>query len=466
VNSAFHFISQALAFDERSLKVFRVALAMIVLFIIAQRFSYIDNFYASSGFYHQANLWHRPWFLSPFNYFNDTLSIKIIFVIAAFLVLIWMMGFYPMLTGLLVFYFLNAIELRAPFLMNGGDILILILVFFSCLFPQVKDGFSHPQKLFTGSFVVYYFQVFYIYFSSITFKLSTQVWPKGEGLKFALMRKNYATDFGDYFSQLPDGPLIVFSYLVLLLQILGPLLLPFTYRFWRCRLALCGSLMLFHLLTGLIFHIGHFHVTSMVMWIPFIPSQVWNKLSISKELEFKILRDTMNKIKVFILCFFIFISIGMSAIDLFKLDYPDSPWVKIYPLGRVLRLHQSWDAFASKLDLRLSTYNKIRVSIKEGNVIDGINGYGAYQSFEKPRPKTYLARKILLNVPSTCHSKELLPLAEMPKELHYHYAMFLCEELQKQDVSAQRVEYMTVFPLSDPPEEKICLSYDCPQIGE
>jgi hypothetical protein len=284
--------------DPRSLALFRIAAALVLIFDLLQRLRDLDVFYVDDGIapvelVRGDPLWHWSLhFLDGSPAFQAVLLALGIFFAVALLA-----GYRTRLATLCSWLLLASLHTRMPYVGNGGDLLLRLLLFWGMFVPLSRcwsvdallrawrgnaagnsreDGLAPIASVGTAAMLI---QLCCMYFFSGLYKLNADWlgadWLGGDALLWAM--------HFDYFN-LPAAHVLaghpaLLQWLTLAtvwLELLGPLLLFFPWQTGKIRLALLAAFAVMHLLIHFTLTVGLFSIVSMIGWLLFLPPGCWN----------------------------------------------------------------------------------------------------------------------------------------------------------------------------------------------
>ena len=211
----------------------------------------------------------------------------------AFAALVWVIGFLSAICLLLGYrsriaafvcwiVYLSFVG-RNPMLIQGGDILMPLLLFWmiflpigavfaidAALSPQDRRGDSDLSIATVGLLL----QVLYVYVFGALLKTS-DIWvPNGSAIYLALHLDTFVTPVGEI---LRDYVILMqlLTFFVYWLELLAPVLLFFPDKAMVVRTITLGLLWLMHLGFRIFLHIGHFWMASLSSLCAYIPAHVW-----------------------------------------------------------------------------------------------------------------------------------------------------------------------------------------------
>jgi len=275
--------------DLRALALLRVALSSVLLTDLIFRFSDLKAFYTAQGVLPVEALfqfhWH-PFYFSVFTT-NDHYFIQLALFILNFLcVLCLLVGYRTKLFTILVWIFLISIHNRTPLIMQAGDHLLRMLVFWGIFLPWgyllSVDAYRNRATKPTISYesfagLAYVCQIVLLYYFSALLKSSVEWRSDFTALYYALSIDQIIRPIGEWLY--PHYELLkVMTAGAFYLELLLPLLLfvPF-YNAWFRMAVIIGTILL-QLGIFATMNVGLFTVTSIVMMIGVVPTSVMDKI--------------------------------------------------------------------------------------------------------------------------------------------------------------------------------------------
>jgi len=311
--------------DLRSIALFRVMLATILLTDLALRSFHMRTFYTDLGVLpreHWLELSHRwHWSLHTAN--GELWWQILLFTAAALFAFALLVGYRTRLAAFASFVLLASLLNRNGLVLQGGDQLLVIMSFWSLFLPLAarfsvdsalqpshrlqpnpvkgdgqtdKDSaaasgarpavnssdeshtapFATDSPWFSVATVAIVFQVLYLYFFTAIMKTGDAWTVRFDAAYYAVSLQHFATPIGLWMTQFP-GLLKLATGFVLGVEYFGPLLVlcPFFWPWLRLGgLLLLGSL---HLAFLLMLHIGLFPFIDFMALSLLIPGAVWVK---------------------------------------------------------------------------------------------------------------------------------------------------------------------------------------------
>ena len=262
-------------FDSRSLALFRMTLGVLVFVQAGEFWPDFQAFYGPEGISH-----------FPFSYsFLISACLFSLLPVGSMLLII---GAWTAAANLLCFVSLLVIQNANGDILQGGDVLLRLLLFWSLFLPlgqcwsvdslRGQAGFLFAlQTTYWGEWA-FTLQICFVYWTAAFFKMDPAWTENGRALFNALSIEHFTTPFGLYLRQFHDLLRCV-SKVTPWSEFIGPLLLFIPSNRGICRMAAVTLFVAFHLLgLQLLFRIGMFPVVCASAWLAFIPSFFWDRI--------------------------------------------------------------------------------------------------------------------------------------------------------------------------------------------
>ncbi len=276
--------------DVRSLALMRVCLALILLVDIRIRFEDLRAFYADWGVMPRSFLIEEvvsPFKLSfhlmnGFGLFQGFLM-ALAFVIALAL----LMGYRTRLATALSWVFLCSLQARNPQILQAGDGLIRLTLFWSMFLPLGaawsvdraldSSGKEAPKKVFSGGSVALLAQFCMLYFFTAALKNGPQWTLEGTAVYYSLQLEKFQRPFGQFLLHFPALPQIL-TPLVLWFERLGPFLILMPLGIGVVRTIGVLLFVVLHIGMGSGLHLGPFPFIGATTALVFLPSEFWDRV--------------------------------------------------------------------------------------------------------------------------------------------------------------------------------------------
>ncbi len=203
--------------DLRALAIWRMALGAVVLIDIVLRLRDLQAFYGDQGILSRAFYFQQSWEYPGYHLFlatGTTGGLLVMFAVWALAAFCLMIGYNPRIAGLVTWYFVTSIQLRNPMVMDGGDDLLRLLLFWTPFLPLGArwswDARQRPEwaKLPNAYRSVATFgvttQLFVLYFFAAFLKNGEDWLKTGDALYMTLSIDQFSTALGRTMLAYPD----------------------------------------------------------------------------------------------------------------------------------------------------------------------------------------------------------------------------------------------------------------------
>lgn len=460
-------LNELFGIDARSLALYRIGLALVVLGDLLVRLTDLKAHYSDEGVLPRITIIDdilNPWEFS-LHLANGSWEFQLVLFILAFgAAFAMLVGYMTRLATVLSWILCISVQLRNPIILQGGDIVLKVLLFWSMFLPLGAywslDGYLSRKEppapqLVSISTLALLLQVCFIYWFSALFKHDESWMQSGTAVWYALSIEQYSTSLGIYLLQFPTL-LKVMTFGTFALEAFGPFLAFFPVWTAPLRLATAVVFMLFHLV-GLNFTmvLAIFPYVCAVAWIVFIPGWFWEhvlKLKAQLASPWKA-SWTSNVLAAFFISY-IFIW-NMSTLQWVR---PPAPF-----LAAAFGIDQTWDMFAPS-PLREDGWYVIPGKLRDGSEVDLFTG---------GKPVDWIKPPSLSAVYRNDHWRSYmmnLMLDEYGPQPLRDYASYLCREwnrnhaADKQVLSFDIVFMLKINSIDDPhpvPQKMILWHHVC-----
>ena len=283
-------VSEILGIDYRSLALLRVALAIMVIIDLCMRAMDLTAHYTDSGVlqrFSEVDSVSSQFFIS-FHLANGTEIFQaILFAINLILAFVLLIGFRTRIVTILLFVFTVSLHARNPLILNGGDDILRLLLFWSIFLPlgamwSVDSAMNIAKKVdakyhFSVASLGLILQVLIVYWATFLFK-THPVWMEDySAVHYILNAEIFVSSLGLIFAKNQ----VILPFLTgssLWLELIGPFLvfIPWFNKYWK--LIVLSAFCLMHLGFAILMTLGLFPYISIISWIIFIPAVFWDKL--------------------------------------------------------------------------------------------------------------------------------------------------------------------------------------------
>lgn len=452
-------LEELFSIDLRSLALFRICLGLIILFDLAIRLTALEAHYTDDGVLPRALLYEKNgvtkwWYI---HYISGRTDVQaLIFAIHGLFGLALLVGYHTWIVTAINWYLTCSLYARNNPVLQGGDVLLLLLIFWSLFLPLGakwsvdawrKRGPPAPERVFSGGSAAMLMQVALVYVFAVILKLNP-AWLHGESVYFAVSLDSFSKPLGVWLRQFYPL-LVVMNYVVFSLEALCPLLAFSPYHTSACRIVAVFLASAMHLGFDQGLTLGSFAYISVTSWTLFIPSAFWHWIDRKRGVVTQNIGTTlrgnrfMNWIAILLIVYVI----------AWNIRTVNSAFDKLYPryyfdlVGRVLHLQQMWSMF--EVPLLQDGWFVVAGQLANGSVIDLQRG-GAPLSWARPSPSlvsdTYIDQR---------WRKYFFFLLDYDRSFAPYYGKYLCRRWNRAHTGSERLKslqvvYMT-YHLYKPP---------------
>jgi hypothetical protein len=385
-------LKERLGADRRSLALFRIALAVVVLADLAIRARGLATFYSDAGVLPRSLLpaaFPTLWMLG-----GSTGWAAFLFAAEAVAALSLLAGVRPRASAFVCWILLLSRQGRNPFVLDAGDQILRVVLFWSLFLPLGDALRAGPparsqasrKPVFTVGWAAYVIQILVIYVSSGLWKTGPAWHEDGSALSYALKTDYFATSFGHALLAHP-GLLRALTFATVALERWGPLLLVFPVATGPLRLAAVLLFTALHLGIASVLKLGLFPFVDIVALLPFLPPVFWRVLrreappadgalrveGVPPDPARAILRTLRDGLAIVCIVWVVAFTLGEH---LPGFGVPAA----LRPLGGVLGLDQRWSMFSSPK--RTNDWHVLPGRLADGRAVDLLRG--GPLSWEKP----------------------------------------------------------------------------------
>lgn len=375
----------------------RIGIAIILLADLIVRSLSITAFFTDEGILPIAILktynWN-PYYFSVHSLCGDLWFQVILFSVNAFCIIMLLIGYRTRLFTLLCWFLLVSMQNRNPFILQGGDELLRILLFWAIFLPwgerySVIKTSVYKETYFSVANVGYIFLVASVYFFSALLKNSAEWRSDYTALYYALSIDQMRLPLGTWLYQFPQL-LKVLTVVVFYIELVAPvlLILPFITKYTRVIAIML--LLLLQLGIGSTLYVGLFFIIGMVALIGMLPSNcldwiekkgIQNKVLFEPHKTiFKKLNSLFSDVKVVFLVITVLYCLILNLGNVNGFPYVlNSNLIKY---GSALRLEQNWGMFSPTVLKNDGWYVYVGFTTN-GNYID-IKHQGNPVTYAKP----------------------------------------------------------------------------------
>jgi predicted DCC family thiol-disulfide oxidoreductase YuxK len=287
-------ITNLFSIDLRALVAFRITIGIIIILDLLQRLPHIVAFYTDFGFMPREallELFANPHRISIHTANGQLWFQLLLFALAAIAALCMIVGYRTRVATILSWFLLISLHNRNELILQGGDNLFHLLLFWSMFLPlgasfsldkawgvsQLDPDSEENKRIFSMGTVAFLVQVFLAFFMAALLKTGPE-WVKDFSATMYAGSVNYlSTPLSRWALSLHYPPLMqAWTIFLLGIEFVGPLLLFIPWKNHWFRIP--SIVLLWAMLVGcnLGLQIALFPAIFAASLIPFIPSQVWD----------------------------------------------------------------------------------------------------------------------------------------------------------------------------------------------
>ena len=296
--------------DLRSLAAFRVVLALLVLADLGMRATDFYAHYTDDGVLPRDQLLEEGlldnWDFSLNLINGEPFFQALLFGVGVGAALGMLVGYRTRLLTIVAWVILLSIQNRNPMVLNAGDTLLRLLLFWSMFLPlgaywSVDRALKASPPRLAMRFVSLatvglFLQIAFMYWFTAILKSGDEWRVDGTALYIALNLDSFVTPLGTYLTQFPEL-LKVLTFGTLGLEAFGPLLLFFPFFTGPVRTATVLAFMSLHYGIWSTMEIGLFPFTSALCMVCFLPSWFWEKTDAHLRALFPMLPDLTRRLQ-------------------------------------------------------------------------------------------------------------------------------------------------------------------------
>jgi hypothetical protein len=286
-------VQEFFSLDLRSLALFRVLLAYLLLADLANRWPDLTALYSDAGAvprHHLDGSWLLD-FSNPFSIhsLSGSPSYEVFLHLLACLFAVGLLvGYKTQLMTLLSWFLLMSAQARNPAIMHGGDLLLRLLAFWGLFLPlgavfstdaaTTARRLNRNYRVCTPASAALILQVCFVYWFAVAWKSAPPWREEGTAVYMALSVDGFVTRFGQFLHDLL--PLTkVLTRMTLVLELFGPVLLFVPFANGLLRTLVVASFIGFHAGLGVCLELGNFPPVCWVAWVALLPTWFWDKLA-------------------------------------------------------------------------------------------------------------------------------------------------------------------------------------------
>jgi len=441
-------LSQLFGIDLRSLALFRIGLGAVVLGDVLNRLPNLRAFYTDAGVLPRSLLLEKSasYPLSIHLLSGSAPLQAFLFFMTALGAVALIFGYRSRLAAFLCWILLASLNARNPLIHQEGDILLRLYLFLGLFLPlgscasivRSLDASipKLPQRIFSGGTLALLLQTCFVYWFTVLNRTGT-TWREGSALYYAFHINSITASGGAFLLHYPRF-LEFLTHFTFCLEALGPILAFAPFLTGTFRTLVVFLFVGLHLGMAFCLNLGLFPYISIVGWLPFLPSEFWEKVlghgptSRSFAEQGKKVCWPANLLPLLFLANALLWN--LSTVNERKLRLPLP--VKLKSLSRSLSFAQGWGMFGPDPQIETGWY-VIPGRLRDGSEVD-IFREGKPLDWEKPSSPSALA----LNV----RWRKYFDWITFPWNADYrpYYGRYLCREWNRHHPSDQALGILQI----------------------
>ena len=386
--------------DVRSLALFRIFLALILIGDLLYRAQDLEAHYTDGGIlpialvsvYQQQHWWWTIHTLHP------ALPLEIVlFVVAGLFALSLLVGYRTRTVSVACWALLISLQNRNTMVLTGGDTMLRALAFWAMFLPLGlcwsvdraldKTDAPMPERVFSVGSAALIVQLGIVYLFGALLKTGPTWRTDYTAIYYALSIDQFTTPLAKILLHYPDilKPLTFFAWH---LELLAPFLILTSAFSQSLRVAVVLTYMGFHIALGLCLELGLFPIIGALAWTVLLPDTFWQRLFraaarlkppvfvaalTARAAAWRLRPQSLGTrtpwplqvLAVFLLIYVVCWNIRSTNFSRHVRWFPVTwNWI-----GEVVRLDQSWELFAPD-PMMSHGWLVVRAVLKDGEVVD------------------------------------------------------------------------------------------------
>jgi hypothetical protein len=279
-------LREMFSLDLRSLALLRVGLAFLVLVDWLDRAPDLRAHYSDQGIVPRDVITGvQP--LSVYLFSGDVWFGALLTAVACLFALLLFVGWRTPFVTLLNWVLLLSVQGRNPGVMQGGDQLLRMLLFWAIFLPlgarwsvdSLRTPGPPPRTVLSLAGAAYIFQLCLMYWYAATWKWAPEWRTDGTAVALALQADYFTTRFGKLLLEFPAVTRVL-TFAVLSLETFGPALLFLPWKTALMRLIVIGLFIGFHTGLAVSIELATFPWVCCVAWLALLPGSFWDRLAV------------------------------------------------------------------------------------------------------------------------------------------------------------------------------------------
>lgn len=386
--------------DIRSLALFRVGLALILLCDLIERSKSLTAHYTDAGVLPRAAIAeYASHTILSLHLLSGSIAFEaLLFLLSGALAVMLLVGWHTRLATGLSFVLLFSLQQRNMLINHNGDVLERFLLLWGVFLPLGayaafdagrRRQSSQSPRVFSVASVALLFQPLAIYVVATVSKLQSEAWIEGRALYAVLNKATYVRPMGEWLLEFPEA-VTFFNHATIGIEAIIPIMLLSPWWSSRLRTAAVVANFAFQLGIWMCLNIGYFQPLAALTLIPYLPSSVWDRSSrfrlpvTSAEGEagpapaLRLVGRHVGHAVAGVVFAYVIVSNAMALFPSYR-QLPEP----LGSVGRILRLNQRWRVFVNT-DQTVQGWFVVIGHLQDGRKVDLAQG-NPNVSFERPR---------------------------------------------------------------------------------
>ena len=275
--------------DLRTLALVRVCLGTLIVADLLLRTRNFRAHYTDAGVLPRGDLLGLldAWQWSAHLISGSATIQAVLFICAGLVGLSLLVGYRTRLATVLSWLFLASLHARNVNILQGGDVLLLLLLFWGIFLPLgarfsidaalTREDTPRANTHFSAATIALLVQAMSVYFFSALLKSHENWIPNGSAVYFALHLETLATPVAHWLREFPTL-MQWLTWYVWYLELIGPFLMLAPFLWPRMRLVMQILFITMHIGFALNLYIGLFPYVSVTSLLAFTPGWVWDRV--------------------------------------------------------------------------------------------------------------------------------------------------------------------------------------------
>jgi predicted DCC family thiol-disulfide oxidoreductase YuxK len=268
-----------------------VAIALMLLGDLYMRAWDLRAFYTDWGTLPRGfliNDFAHPWLISLHHISGQWQVQALLFIVAAVFALMMLVGWKTQFATVMSWVMLTSIHNRNPVIMQGGDTLLRMILFWAMFMPlglvrsvdqalATDERQQPPRRILTIATIALMAQIAMMYWSAVLYKSGPEWHQEGNAVWYSLSLEQMSTPIGQWLLHFPKF-LRFLTYFTVVVEASAPILLLTPFLAGQIRTI--GVLFLFclHLGFASCMYLGHFPFVAAVMLTALLPTYFWEQV--------------------------------------------------------------------------------------------------------------------------------------------------------------------------------------------